>query len=126
MPLFTDIDLNFQANPVSGDLFLNYDEKAVKAAVKNLVLTFHYERPFHSEIGSPIRNLIFEPYSPMLVLNIKRSIEYLIGTYEPRVQLMDVVVEYSEDESKVTIGIFFKIKNTTSNLFVPITLERTR
>jgi phage baseplate assembly protein W len=126
MPIFSDIDLNFRPNPVTGDVFVNYDEKAVKASVKNLILTNHYERPFHSEIGSPIRNLLFENYSPMLILNIKKSIEQLIGMYEPRVQLLDVSVEPSVDESTVSIGIFFRIKNTTSQLSVVVTIERTR
>lgn len=126
MPIFSDIDLNFRANPVTGDIFANYDEKAIKASVKNLILTNHYERPFHSEIGSPVRNLLFENYSPMLILNIKKSIEQLIGMYEPRVQLLDVSVEPSVDESTVTLGILFKIKNTTSQLSLVVTLERTR
>ena len=58
---FSDLDLNFGMHPVTRDVVLKYDDQAIKAAVKNLVLTQNYERPFHSEIGSQIRGLLFEP-----------------------------------------------------------------
>ena len=58
---FSDIDLTFIANPVTGDLSKKYDENAVKQSIKNLVMTRNYERPFNSSIGSQIYNVLFEP-----------------------------------------------------------------
>lgn len=124
--LFSDLDLSFEANPTTGDVFRVHDENAIKRAIKTLVLTNHYERPFHSELGTPIRNMLFENYSPMLVINIRKAIEYLIGNYEPRVELLDVVIDPYEDERQVDIGILFRIRNITSRLAVVVTVDRTR
>lgn len=124
--LFSDLDLSFEANPSTGDIFRVYDENAIKRSVKSLILTNHYERPFHSEIGTPIRNMLFDNYSPMMVINIRKAIEYLIGHFEPRVELLDVVIDPFEDDRQVDIGVLFRIKNTTSKLAVVVTIDRTR
>ena len=82
---YTDIDLNFTRHPVTGDVALKYDASAIKAAVKHLVMTRFYERLFHSEIGTPVSDLLFELASPSLSIRLKKSIADVINNYEPRV-----------------------------------------
>ena len=108
---FSDIDLNFTKHPATDDVTLKYDEEAIKASVRNLVLTQNYERPFHSEIGSQIRGLLFEPATPMLNVMLKRAIEDTITNYEPRVRLQDVQVIISPDDHYVNCTIYFTIIN---------------
>lgn len=110
----------------SGDLVLKYDEDAIKASVRNLVLTQNYERPFHSEIGSQIRGLLFEPASPMLDIMLKRAITDTIINFEPRVRLIDVLINVSPDNNEVYAKIEFAIVNTTKPLVVDLILKRTR
>lgn len=124
--VYKDLNMNFIANPVTGDVFKTFDEDAIKASLKSLILTNNGERPFHSEIGSPIRNLLFENYSPLLAVTLKRAIVNMVAAYEPRVQILDVAVDPNEDQNEITIGILFKIKNTDTSLFVSVTLDRTR
>jgi phage baseplate assembly protein W len=123
---FSDLDLNFTKNPVTLDVTRRYDEDAVKNSIKNLVLTSNYERPFHSEIGSPIRQLLFEPASPMLGAMLKRSIEDLINTFEPRVNLTDVICVVAQDDYTIDVSIEFTILNTTAPITLDLTLQRTR
>ena len=123
---FTDLDLNFTAHPVNKDVAIKYDEQAIKQSVRNLILTKNFERPFHSEIGSQVRGLLFEPVTEMSVSIIKRSIVDVIRNYEPRVQLVDVFVNVRPDENYVDIRIVFKIINTATPIELPLTLERTR
>ena len=123
---FSDIDLNFGMHPVTHDVVLKYDDQAIKAAVKNLVLTQNYERPFHSEIGSQIRGLLFEPSTPMLSVMLKRAITDTIVNFEPRVKLNDVVVTVSSDNYEVYVSIYFTIINTTRPQQVDLILTRTR
>jgi phage baseplate assembly protein W len=113
-------------HPVTHDVARKYDEEAIKAAVKNLVLTQNYERPFHSEIGSQIRGLLFEPSTPMLDIMLKRTITDTIVNFEPRVKLNDVVVTVSPDNYEVYVSIYFTIINTTRPLQVDLILTRTR
>jgi phage baseplate assembly protein W len=123
---FSDLDLNFTKNPVTKDVTRRFDEDAVKNSIKNLVLTSNYERPFHSEIGSPVRQLLFEPASPMLSAMLKRSIEDLINNFEPRVTVIDIICVVAEDEYTIDVSIEFTILNTTAPITLDLTLQRTR
>ena len=123
---YSDLDFNFTAHPVTGDVVRRFDESAVKNALKNLILTSNYERPFHSEIGSPIKRLLFEPATPMLEVLINRAIVDTVTNFEPRVELLNVDVVVSEDEYNVYVSIEFRIINTTQPLTLDLTLERTR
>jgi phage baseplate assembly protein W len=123
---FSDIDLNFTSHPATKDVSMKYDEEAIKASVRNLVLTQNYERPFHSEIGSQIRGLLFEPVTPMLNIMLKRAISDTIINFEPRVRLDEVSVIVAPDEHTINCSIYFTIINTTRPLQVNLILTRTR
>lgn len=123
---FSDLDFNFTRHPATNDVVLKYDEEAIKQAVKNLVMTQNYERPFHSEIGSQVRGLLFEPALPMTAILLKRAISDTIINFEPRVTLLDVVVKYTPDSNAVVISVVFAIVNTTRPITVSMILKRTR
>jgi phage baseplate assembly protein W len=123
---FSDLDLNFFANPVTGDVSRKYDENAIKQSIKNLVMTNHYERPFHPEIGSQINSLLFEQFSPLLQGMIERSIINTISNFEPRVELLEVLVNLNPDNQSVLVTITFRIVNTQTPITVDLTLQRTR
>jgi len=124
--IYSDLDFNFTAHPVTGDLVRRYDEDAVKTALKNLILTRNFERPFHSEIGSPIRALLFEPATPMLGVMLKQAIIDVINNFEPRVNLIDVYTNVNDDSNSIEVTIQFKLANTERPLTLDLTLERTR
>jgi phage baseplate assembly protein W len=124
--IFSDLDLNFTAHPVTKDIVHRYDENAVKTSLKNLILTSNYERPFHSEIGSPIKRLLFEPATPMLSTMVQRAIIDVVNNFEPRVNLIDVDVNLSPDTNSLYVSINFKIINTERPITLDLVLERTR
>ena len=123
---FADLDLNFTPHPETGDVGFKKDENAIKQAVKNLVLTQNFERPFHSEIGSSLRSLLFEPATPMTKEILRKTISDTITNFEPRVDLIDVEIRYTLDDTAVDVRIVFKIRNTFTPIDVNLTLERTR
>lgn len=124
--LFSDLDFNFSPHPVTGDLVVKYDENAIKQSLKNLIMTRNYERPFHSEIGSPVRELLFDLITPMTGLMVKRAIVDLVSNYEPRVVLTDVDVIASPENNSLYVSISFRIVNTEKPLTLDFVLERTR
>ena len=65
---FKDLDLNFNIHPIRKDVTKHLNEYAVVNAVKNLILTNHYERPFRPNVGSNIRRLLFEPVDAIMNL----------------------------------------------------------
>jgi len=123
---FTDIDINFTKHPISRDLVKRIDDDAIKQSIKNLVQTSNYERPFHSEIGSQLRALMFEPASPLMALQIQKAISQTIINFEPRVVLTNVLVKFSLDNNAIYATIEYRIVNTSTPLSVNITLQRTR
>lgn len=124
--LFSDIDLNFTAHPVTKDITRRFDENAIKASVKNLLLTRNFERPFHSEIGSPIRALLFELPGPMFDVMMQRAIIDVINNFEPRVEIIDVRVNDASDLNAVYVTLEFKIVNTERPITLDLALERAR
>jgi phage baseplate assembly protein W len=123
---FSDLDLNFLAHPATRDITRKFDEESIKQSLKSLILTQNYERPFHSEIGSQLRGLLFENASPMLDILIQRSIMDTITNFEPRVRLLEVDVNVSPDNNEVYVTIEFIIVNTTKPITVDLVLKRTR
>ncbi len=124
--IFSDLDLNFSPHPVTGDVTRKLDENSIKQSIKNLIMTKHFERPFHSELGSQVMSLLFEPMTPLTTLMVRRSIIDLISNFEPRVELINVDVIASEENNGLYCEIIFKIVNTERPLTLELVLERTR
>lgn len=123
---FSDLDLNFIANPATGDISRKFDANAIKQSVKNLVMTTHYERLFHPEIGSQVTDLLFEPFSPLLQAMLVQAITNTITNFEPRVRLLNVDVSLNPDNYTAFVTITFTIVNTETPIAVDFTLQRTR
>lgn len=123
---FSDFDLNFLKHPDTDSLVMKYDEQSIKQAVRNLILTNHYERQFHPEIGSQVKGLLFEHATPMLAATLKQAIINTINAHEPRVRLIDVNVTVSPDNNEVYVSVEFTIVNTNRPIVLNVILERTR
>jgi phage baseplate assembly protein W len=123
---FTDIDLSFVPHPITSDLVVVKDTNAIKTAVKNLILTKHYERPFRSEIGSNVSNLLFELKSPVTDILIQKEIENVIQNFEPRVEVIEVLVDNDMDTNDYKIKVTYRILNTLEPLSFDFILKRTR
>ena len=123
---YSDLDAAFGANPSTGDLLLRTDAAAVKFAIKNLVLTMNYERPFDSSIGSVVKKLLFEPMGDMTNILIKKTVTDTISQHEPRAEVLTIDVIDRPDNNAIGINIIFRIRNTITPLNVSIVLDRTR
>ena len=123
---YSDLDAMFAASPTTGDLSMRVDEQAIKFAIKNLVLTRNFERPFDSSIGSQVNNYLFELMDDTSIIILKEVIIRSILNHEPRVILTEVNIEPKQDANELVITINFRIKNTERPLSVTIALERTR
>lgn len=123
---FTDLDLNFTSNPATGDVAKKYDDNAIKQSLKNLVMTNHYERLFHPEIGSQVTALLFEPFTPLTKVMLETAIVNTITNFEPRVVLMGVEVNSNPDNNAVYVSITYRIVNTSNPITVNLILQRTR
>lgn len=123
---FSDLDISFTPNPVTGDINPLTDIEAIKRSIKNLVLTNYNNRPFQPEIGSGIRALMFEPADPITAHEIEETIKRVVSNFEPRVTLLSVNVLDNSDFNEYEITIEFQINSTPMQGVVAIALERLR
>ena len=82
--IYKDLNLDFQQNTATKDIQKMLDVESVKRSVRNLINLNHYEKPFHPEVGSNLRALLFENITPQISHFIGKQIELLIRNYEPR------------------------------------------
>lgn len=123
---YADLDLTMTPHPVTKDVVRKLDEQAVKASLRNLILLNHYECPFNSAKGSGIREMMFELPSPILKQTMERMINDLIINYEPRVEVLNISVQFPSDQNSAFLLIEFKIRNTPTRLVLEMVLERSR
>ena len=123
---FRDLDLNFGIHPIKKDVTKHINEYAVINSVKNLVLTNFYERPFRPEIGSGVRNLLFEMVDTVTAAQLERAISEVIANFEPRVRVTRVVASPSPDENLYNVRMDFFIINNPNPISIDFFLERIR
>lgn len=123
---YKDLDLDFIPHPITGDINKKTGVNAIVQSVKNLILLNHYEKPFHPEIGSNVRKMLFENIDPVTANILAKEIKITIDNFEPRVSVQNVYVSENYDENGFNATIEFVIKNTSQPLTVSFFLERLR
>ena len=124
--IYRDLDLFFSKKSSSSDVSQVQGVQAVKRSVRNLILTNIYEKPFHPEIGSNLRAMLFENMTPQMNALISRQIEELIQNYEPRARLVQARTIPLFDSNAYAVTINFQVVNSPEPVVVEQLLERLR
>ena len=124
--IYKDLNLDFQQNTATKDIQKLTDVESVKRSVRNLINTNHYEKPFHPEIGSNLRAMLFENMTPQMNHVISKQIEILIKNYEPRCRLVQVNTQPMFDRNGYACQISFYVVNHPEPVAVESFLERLR
>ena len=124
---YKDLDLFFGTKQASNDINKVTDIQAVKRSVRNLVLLNHYEKPFHPEIGSGVRDILYELMTPLTSHSLAVEIEDVIENFEPRAKLVGVRALPNLDRNEYEVSIEFYVVNAPTELVdLTIFLERLR
>ena len=123
---FVDIDLDFNRNVVTNDIVKITDVNAVKRSVRNLVQTNFYERPFKPELGCGVRELLFENFSPLTGIFIRRKVQEVLDNYEPRARVSGISVNEQPDRNAIDVQVNFYVLNLPNPVSVTTTLQRIR
>ena len=124
--IFKDLNLDFQQNTATKDIQKITDAESVKRSVRNLINTNHYDKPFHPEIGSNLRAMLFELMTPQMNHVITKQIENLINNYEPRCRLVQVHTQPEFERNGYNVQISFYVQNYPDPVVVESFLERLR
>ena len=111
-----DLDLFFGKKQGSGDISKITDVEAVKRSVRNLILTNFYEKPFHPEIGSGVRDMLFENMTPITSVVLAKKIEDVVENFEPRARLIGVRALPNLDRNEYEVTIEFFVVNAPTEL----------
>ena len=123
--LYSDLNLNFNKNPATKDIAKLKDVEAVKRSVRNLILTNRFERPFHPELGSDIRNLLFDQMTTMTAMALKKKILECISLHEPRAKITNIRIAPNPETNSYLCEIDFLVKGFTTPQKVRTSLDRT-
>ena len=124
---YSDLDLFFGKKSSDSDIQNITNVKAVKRSIRNLVLLNHYEKAFHPEIASGVRDMLFELMTPVTAQILARKVEDVINNYEPRARLVGVTAIPDLDRNAYEVSIEFYVVNTPTELVdLSIMLERLR
>ena len=123
---WSDLDLDFQAHPVTKDIVTKTDVEAVKRSVRNLILTNKYERPFQPQIDGGVTRHLFELSSPMTKSNIQGAVKLAIANFEPRAEVISVFVGGDLDRNGFDVTIEFRVVNHPNPVTIELFLERLR
>ena len=123
---FIDLNLDFARNVVTNDIVKIEGVDAVKRSVKNLIQTNFYERPFHPELGCGVRELLFENFTPVTGIFIRRKVEEVITNFEPRARISQVAVNEQPDRNGIEVTVYFYVMNMPNPVSVTTVLQRIR
>ena len=106
---FKDLSISFKFNPLSGDLIALKNENAIARAVRNIVSTTPGEKFFDPDFGSSVSEILFENVDDITAISIQDEIKNCLNNYEPRVDILDVIVDPNFDENQFDVTITYRI-----------------
>jgi len=121
--LFSDFSFDFLPHPISGDIARLYDVNAINQSLENIILTKKFERPFdHYNVSSQIRSLLFALSDNLMSMELRSEIFQVIVNHEPRINVVDILVESTPERHELYVKIFYRIKTfdkiNTFNTFI--------
>lgn len=122
---YKDIDLSFTAKP-NGEIYKKTDAAAVKQAVKNLIQTNFYEKPFLPFFGGNIRDFLFELAYDDVGEDIRENVISAIETYEPRARVLEVSAKAQPDQNSLSVTVEFQVINTKEIVTLTTSISRLR
>jgi phage baseplate assembly protein W len=123
---YKDLDLNFKAHPVTKDVIKRTGNAAIIGALRNLILTNLYEKPFQPSFGSRVRGLLFEEVSFITANVLQTELSNAIANFEPRVGIDAIKVQANPEENRYDVAIRFYINNLEAPVTINFFLEKIR
>ena len=123
--LYSDIDLTLAVKQ-NGDIYKKRDAAAVKQAVKNLISTNYFEKPFQPNFGGNIRAYLFDLADDDTAEEIELTIASAITRYESRAKVMRVKAIPRPDYNSIEVTIVFRVISTSEEVTFTTVMARLR
>ena len=124
---FKDLSVVFKKHPVTDDLVTVKDKVAIAQSISNLLQTNNGERPFNPDLGSGIRELLFEQNDWGTAAAVSGRIRECLVKYEPRIKVLSVESDPDYNTNGFDVSIEYEILGRDDGRIVAdVFLERTR
>ena len=124
--IYKDFDISMSRHPLTNDVGVKNDINAINQSIRNLLYTNYYERPFQPMVGSNLRAILFEPADTITKNDLKQAITSIIGNYEPRVTLENLIIVDDPDRNSYRVTIVYKININQEPIELSVVLKRLR
>lgn len=108
---YKDIDLRFEAHPITGDIIKKTGADAILQSIRNLVMTAEGEFLGDLKIGGGASRLLFKNNDRLLTYDLRKRVIDIIKNHEPRAEIKDVDVFDSPDRKTVFVKVVFYALN---------------
>ena len=123
---YKDISADFDPNPVTGDFNAVKDAISVKRGITNILLTSMFERLMQPELGSNLKDVLFEPIDEITTARIEREVRSAIDSWEKRAEVLHVFVDPDEEYNRYKVSVTFRPINSVVEELVEVYLKRER
>ena len=106
---FKDISLSFEPHPVTKDLPVLKNERAIARSVRNIVETIPTEKCFNSLFGSDVYRSLFDFVDFGTATIIQDQIKTSLENFEPRINNVRVEVDPRPDDNNFEVTVIFDI-----------------
>ena len=125
--IYSDLDLGFRINPVTGNIAKKTDIESIKQSVLNILLTSPGERPFDPDFGCDLRGLLFENFDSIVKATIEDQIVTSLTIYEPRIRILDIVIDDESDRNAINVTLEVQIVSPEETITsISFAIERLR
>ena len=123
---YQDLDFDFTANPITGDVAKVKDATSVKRGISNILMTENNERLFQPEVGSGLKNLLFEPMTDLTTQLLEDEVRSAIDSWENRAEVININVIPEEEYNRYRVAVLFRIINDPTEQQTEVLLSRER
>lgn len=124
--LYSDFFVGLDIHPGKKDLARATNEKAVKRAIVNLLLTDYDERMYQPNLGANLKYLLFEPADGETLALMRQQIETCLSKFEPRINILNLQLNTSADEQQINVTLVFSMVNIPKPITINLVLNRVR
>jgi phage baseplate assembly protein W len=123
---YQDLDFDFTPNPITGDVAKVKNVTSVKRGIHNILMTENSERLFQPEVGSGLKNLLFEQMSDLTAQLLEDEVRSAIDAWENRAQIISIEVFPEEEYNRYRVAVIFRIVNDPKEQQTEVLLSRER
>ncbi len=123
---YQDLDFDFTANPITGDVAKVKSVTSVKRGIRNILMTENTERLFQPEVGSGLKNLLFEQMTNLTAQLLEDEVRSAIDAWEDRAQVININVIPEEEYNRYRVAVLFRLVNDPTEQQTEVLLSRER